>query len=86
MNDAGMAGVVQGLMLAAIGLVATLIWKIARSPSEGARRLRMLFKLGGIAAVVMLILAAPPADKPLLIGMAVVIAAGIWVYKGYTKK
>jgi len=85
MDESLIRGLVMGAVLGAAGLTATLVWKLLRSPSEAARRTRtVLLVLAGLG-LTMAILTGPRGDRPFFIGLAFVLAAGAWIYKG-TKK
>lgn len=84
MDESIVRGLVMGATLGAVGLGATLLWTLIQSKSEGARRLRVVLMLAAAATYVAAIISVPQ-DAPILIGVGLVLAAGVWVFKG-TKK
>lgn len=87
MEETLIRGAVQGLTIAVIGSVivgvGTLIWKLMRSPSEGARRIRWV--LAGLSALLVgAILVDSGGITALLIGAAV-IGVAVWIYRGFKK-
>ena len=82
MDESVIRGLVMGGMLAAVGFAATLVWKLVRSPSEAARRGRLVL-MGTLAVGFVAVAAAEPArDRPVYIIIGLAIIAGIWVFKG----
>lgn len=84
MDEALIRGLVIGLFLAAIGLIADLVWKLIRSPSEGARRLKLVFRIALLLLVASLMVAGMGVLGAL--GAGIAIAAVIWVIKGFKVK
>lgn len=81
MDELLVRGLILGVLFAAIGFAAHLIWKLIRSPSEGARRARIvLYVLIGLA--VMSLIAADYGVIGVLI-TAALIGAGIWIKRGF---
>ena len=81
MDELLVRGAIIGLVFAAIGFAAHYIWKLMRSPSEGARRARIvLYLLIGlpIAAVIVHDLGVVAA-----LVIAALIGAGIWIKRGF---
>lgn len=83
MDDTVIRGLLVGAVLGLLGFIADMVWKLIRSRSEGARR----FKIVGSIALVLLIgsvmiAAMGPAGA---VGTCVVIAAIVWVFKGFKK-
>lgn len=83
MDDAVIRGLLVGAVLGLLGFVADMVWKLIRSRSEGARR----FKLVSSVAIVLMVGSAMVAGMGLLgaLGTCVVIAAIVWVFKGFKK-
>lgn len=80
MEELLIRGLVIGGVFAIIAYVAHLAWKIARSPGEGARRLRLVIKV-----LVALFLAAALYDGFGIAGPAVgaaALGAFIWIRRG----
>ena len=80
MDEKLASGLVVGATLAAVGFIGSLIWQVIRSPSESARRFRVVAgcALALLAAIVLFMGAGP-------IGFAVVVAiicAGVWIARG----
>lgn len=84
MDEAVVRGLVVGTFLGVLGLAANFTWKLIRSQSNSARRLKIA---GGIAVVIavgsMLIEAMGPSGA---VGTVIVIAALVWVIKGFKQK
>ena len=85
MDESLIRGLVMGAVLGTLGLAVTLLWKLMRSPSEAARRTRTVLLVLAALGLAMAIFAGPRGDQPFFIGLAVVLAAGTWIYK-VTKK
>lgn len=83
MDELLVRGLIIGAVFAALGLAAHFLWKLFRSPSEGARRLRWV--LG--ALIVLPILAVIAADLGVGASLVVValIGAGVWIKRGFNK-
>lgn len=81
MDELLVRGAIIGVVFAAIGFIAHYIWKLIRSPSEGARRLRIVvYSLGGLG--VMALVAADYGIGGVLI-TAAVIGVGVWIKRGF---
>lgn len=81
MDEALVRGLIIGGALGVVGLIAHWAWKLLRSPSEAARRARIVLGLIGAALIGLVILNAGN-DAPFLMGMVAVIGAVVWVLKG----
>lgn len=83
MDEALIQGLIVGAVLGLVGFIADMVWKLIRSPSEGARRFKIV---GGIALVLlvgsMMVAALGPMGA---LGTTIVIAAIVWVFKGFKK-
>jgi hypothetical protein len=83
MDESLIRGLVVGAFLGLVGFVANLVWKLIRSPSEGARRLKVVIVgatglfVGGIVLAEMGFFGA--------LGVAIAVAAVVWVFKGFKK-
>jgi hypothetical protein len=77
-------GIVLGLMLATLAIIIVLGRKLWANQSEGARRLKLVIKIGSALLVGAIILNAGN-DGPFLAGIAVVLGVGYWVVKGFKK-
>ena len=84
MNESVIRGLITGLTLAVVGLIADQIWKLIRSPSEGARRFRLVSSIALFLLVASAMVAA--MGVPGAIGTGIVIAAIVWVIKGFKVK
>ncbi len=83
MDEALARGLIVGLVIAIIGVVADQIWKLIRSRSEGARRFKLV---SGIALALMVVSAMVAGMGPLgALGTSIVMAAMVWVFKGFKK-
>jgi hypothetical protein len=85
MDEQIIRGLVLGLMLFMLFMGVAALRKLWASPSEGARRLRVVFKGIGVLALIGVALASNANDRPILIGIAVVIGVVVWVVKGFRK-
>lgn len=84
MDETIIRGLIMGGVLGLVGWVATLVWRVIRSPSEGARRFRLV---AGISLAAFTIYIA--ATEGSLIGLVIVVAiigAGVWIAKGTARK
>lgn len=83
MDETLIQGLIVGAVLGLVGFIADMVWKLIRSPSEGARRFKIV---GGIALVLlvgsMMVAALGPIGA---LGTTIVIAAIVWVFKGFKK-
>lgn len=83
MDEAVIRGLIVGAVLGLMGFFANMVWRLIRSRSEGARRIKIV---GGIALMLMagsvMIAAMGPVGA---IGTSIAIAAIIWVFKGFKK-
>lgn len=83
MDEAVIRGLIIGTVFGLIGLAANLVWKLIRSTSEGARRIKIV---GGIALVLLVAGVMVSAMGPVgAIGAGIAIAATVWVFKGFKK-
>ena len=83
MDEAVFRGLVIGVLLAVIGFIGDMIWKLIRSRSEGARRLKIV---AGVALLLLISSVMIAAMGPIgAFGTCIVIAAIIWVLKGFKK-
>lgn len=84
MDETIIRGLIVGAVFGLIGFVANMVWKLIRSPSEGARRFKIV---SGIALVLLVGSIMVAAMGPVgALGTTVVIAAIVWVFKGFKKK
>ena len=81
MDELLVRGAIIGVVFAALGFTAHYIWKLMRSPSEGARRLRLvMYSLIGLAVMAFV------ADTFRLVSALVVAAlviVAIWIKRGF---
>lgn len=83
MDEVVIRGLLLGAVLGLMGFAANMVWKLIRSRSEGARRFKIA---AGIALVLMVGSVMVAAMGPVgAIGTGIVIAAIIWVFKGFKK-
>jgi len=80
MDEIVVRGLIIGAVFMAIAITARLIWRLIRSPSEAARRARWV--LGLLIALPIGALLVHDFGIGGVLVPAVVIAAGIWIYKG----
>lgn len=84
MDETVVRGLIVGLVFAVIGVIADQVWKLIRSPSEGARRFKIV---SGIALVLLvggiMIEGMGPVGA---LGTTIAIAAVVWVIKGFKKQ
>lgn len=80
MDELLVRGLILGVVFAILGFAAHFIWKLIRSPSEGARRARLVIyaTVGLFAAVIIF---DTFGTVPLLV-IAALIGAGIWIKRG----
>ena len=83
MDESTVNGLVIGVVFCLIGAAAALVWKIFRSPSEGARRLSWVIT-GAAALFVGACILAAGGITALLI-TAGIIGLTIWVVRGYRR-
>jgi chromate transport protein ChrA len=83
-DEATVRGLVQGGAFLIVGLLATLIWKLMRSKSEGARRLKWV--LASAFALWVLAGVASYGNPMEAVALAVIVGVGYWVYRGFKKK
>ena len=83
MTEATIRGLIQGGAFLFLGLLATLIWKLLRSKSEGARRLKWV--LGASAALVVTAVIIHDNGLPTALVIAAIIGAIVWIIKGFKK-
>ena len=84
MDEAVVRGLIQGVAFALIGLVATIVWKLIRSKSEGARRIKLVGTIALVLLVGTVMFEAMGAVGAII--SFVVIAACIWIAKGFRTK
>lgn len=83
MDETLIRGIIVGAVFGLIGFIANLVWKLIRSPSEGARRFKIV---SGIALFLLVGSVMVAGMGPVgAIGTAIVIAAVVWVFKGFKK-
>lgn len=85
MDEGLIRALVIGGTLGAIGLVATLAWKLMRSPREAAQRTRIVLGVLVGGFVLYAALAGPRGDRPFFIGLGIALAAFAFI-AGATKK
>ncbi len=84
MDETLIRGLIVGAVLGMIGFIADMVWKLIRSPSEGARRFKIV---SGIALI--LLIGSLMVEGMGFIGAIVTtaaIAAIVWVIKGFKKQ
>ena len=83
MDELVVRGLVLGVVFALVGGAAALIWKLFRSPSEGARRIRwVLYGLAALFVGACVLAASGPGG---LLVAAAIIGASIWVFRGFKR-
>ena len=83
MDEAVVRGLLLGVVLGLMGFAANMVWKLTRSTSEGARRMKIV---GGLALVLIVGSVMVAATGPVgAIGTGIAIAAIFWVFKGFKK-
>lgn len=83
MGETIVRGVIIGLAFMALGVVATVIWKVIRSPSEGARRLRWV--VGGGLALLIASLLVQGLGVIAVLALAAILGAITWIIRGFRK-
>lgn len=83
MDEATVRGLILGAVFMAVGVAATVIWKVIRSPSEGARRLRWV--VGGGLALLIASLLVHDLGIIAVLALAVILGAITWIIKGFRK-
>ena len=84
MDETLIRGLIVGAVLGMIGFIADMVWKLIRSPSEGARRFKIV---SGIALLLLVGSIMVAGMGPLgALGTTIAIAAIVWVIKGFKKK
>ena len=85
MDEGLIRALVVGGALGTVGIVATLVWQLIRSPSKSARRTRLVLGLllGGF--LMYAIVAGPNGDRPFFIGVAATLAAAAFIMGGAKK-
>ena len=81
MDELLVRGVIIGGTFAVLGLMAHYAWKLMRSPSEGARRLRLTLGIAMSVFTLWVMLATfggGATITPLVIGGAV-----LWIWRGF---
>lgn len=82
MTEATIRGLIQGGAFLILGLLATLIWKLLRSKSEGARRLKWVLGVGGT----LLVAFGFSGNTTEALVLLTIAAVAFWVYKGFKRK
>lgn len=85
MDEALIRGVLQGVVFGAVGLVAYVAWKIIRSQSEVARRIKIVAGVAFAAFLIAVFIAGRTGDRIGMLLIAAVIVAIVWVFKGRKK-
>lgn len=83
MDEVVVRGLIIGGAIFIIAVIFSTLARLLRSESEGARRLRLVLKVASVLALVMLVVSALPADRPVFIGLIVVCAVGYWIWRGF---
>ncbi len=86
MDEVVVRSLIIGAVFMVIGVTASLIWKLIRSPSEGARRTRWVLGAAGAVLLVALFLNGSSSDKGFLATVAAAIVAIVWIIKGFRAK
>ena len=84
MDEFLVRGLVIGLVFTLVAIFARAVWALIRSPSEGARRLKWVIGLA-IALPIGAVLVGEIGVGG-VVALAAVIAALIWVAKGFKSK
>lgn len=84
MDETVVRGLVIGFVFAVIGLIANMAWKLIRSKSEGARRVKLVSAVALVLLVGTVMFEAMGAVGAII--SFVVIAACIWIAKGFRTK
>jgi len=84
MEEFWVRGVIIGVTLGLIGFGLDLIWKLIKSKTEAARRLKLVIK-AAFAILAWVFMLTNAGLVPALI-TAAVIAALVWVYRGRNQK
>ena len=84
MDETVVRGLIIGVAFALIGLVANMVWKLIRSKSEGARRVKLVAAIALVLLVGSVMLEAMGAVGAII--SLVVIASLIWIAKGFRAK
>lgn len=83
MDETVIRGLLVGAVFGLLGFISNMVWKLIRSQSEGARRFKVV---GGVALVLLIGSVMIAVMGPVgAIGTCVVIAAIVWVAKGFRK-
>lgn len=83
MDEATVRGIILGITFMVIGLVAHLFWKVLRSPSEGARRVRWV--VGGGLALLVSALLVHDFGITAVLALAAILGILVWVVRGFRK-
>ena len=83
MDEATVRGIILGAVFMAIALIAHYFWKLLRSPSEGARRVRWVAG-GGLVLSIGALIVHDFGVGAALITIAV-LAVITWVVRGFRK-
>lgn len=83
MDEATVRGIILGAVFMAIALVAHYFWKLLRSPSEGARRVRWVVGGGFVLFVGAIIVQSLGVGAAL--ATVAVLAVITWVVRGFRK-
>lgn len=85
MEEALVRALVIGSTFAVLGLTATFVRKLLRSPSETARRGRQVLALGIAGLLLLGLITGSDSDRGLVLGIAAIIGAGWWIFRGSRK-
>lgn len=83
MDEATVRGIILGAVFMAIALVAHYFWKLLRSPSEGARRVRWVVGSGLTLFVGAIIVQSFGVGAALMTAVGLAVLA--WVVMGFRK-
>jgi chromate transport protein ChrA len=84
MDESVIRGIVVGVVFAAIAFLASLVWKLFRSKSEVARRIKIVAGvLLGLVLLIMMYSAIGPGPTALWL---VAGGAVVWIFRGRKPK
>jgi hypothetical protein len=83
MDESTVRGIILGVVFMAIGLAAHLFWRVLRSPSEGARRVRWVVGGGLVLFVGAIIVQSFGIGSALMLLAALAVIT--WVVRGFRK-
>lgn len=81
MDELLVRGLITGVVFAALGLLAHFTWKLMRSPSEGARRLRVVLYV--LIALPVAALVVHDLGVGAALALAVAIGVAVWIKRGF---